>query len=88
MVLFDDVKEPMDGFACIAGQNPTRISGINELSTDCIWWTNIPYQQFYNSTEAWRSPWLRHDKYLVVSPRDALLEWAIDPATADVNLYG
>ena len=73
VVLFDDVKEPMDGFSCVAGKTPSRISGINELSTDVIWWTNIPYQEFYNSTEAWRSPWLRHDKYLVVSPRDALI---------------
>ena len=86
VVLFDDVKEPMDGFSCVAGKTPSRISGINELSTDVIWWTNIPYQEFYNSTEAWRSPWLRHDKYLVVSPRDALIEWAIDPATADINI--
>ena len=79
VVFFDDLNDPRDGFACVAGKSAFRISGINELSTDVIWWTNITFESFYKKTEAWRSPWLRHDKYLVVSPRDVLQEWAIDP---------
>lgn len=81
VVFFDDINEPKDGFACVAKGQAFRVSGINELSTDVIWWTNITYEAFYKRTEAWRSPWLRHDKYLVVSPKDVLLEWAVDPKT-------
>jgi hypothetical protein len=82
-VSFDSDTDPEDGFASVAGGPARRISGINELPTDVIWWTNIAFDSFYKRTDAWRSPWLRHDKYLVVGPKDVLKEWGMDPKTAD-----
>src|SRR3546814_21124936 len=80
LVLFDDPKDPSSGWAAVAGEeSPRRIGGPNELSTETIWWTNISYEFFFKKTEAWRNPWLRHDKYLVASPSDVLREWGYDP---------
>lgn len=81
VVFFDEEADPTAGWAAVAGGQAYRISGVNELSTDVIWWTNISFENFFKSTEAWRSPWLRHDKYLVVSPKDVLQEWGVDPKT-------
>lgn len=87
VVLFDDDKDPATGWAAVAGSNKgaVRISGSNDLSTDTIWWTNISYDWFFRKTESWRSPWLRHDKYLVVSPTDVLREWGYDPKTVGAD---
>lgn len=87
VVFFDDINDPQEGFSAVAGNDSSavRISGVNELSTEVIWWTNISYESFYKRTEAWRSPWLRHDKYLVVSPRELLLEWGIDVNTVGAD---
>ncbi|EPX83492.1 hypothetical protein [Salipiger mucosus] len=84
-VAFDNEGEPADGFASVAGQPAKRISSIYELPTDVIWWTNITFDAFYKKSDAWRSPWLRHDKYLVVSPKDVLKEWGMNPTDADVT---
>lgn len=41
----------------------------------------MSYRAFFLQSEIWRLPWLRHDKFLVVSPKDILQEWGIDPKT-------
>lgn len=82
-VLFDDPNDPSSGWAAVPGGKPGRVGGWNELATDTIWWTNVPYDMFYRRTEVWRVPTLRHDKYLVVSPQDVLREWGYDPATVE-----
>lgn len=80
VVMFDDDKEPGVGWACVAGdKNPTRIGGPEDLSTGVIWWSNISYDFFYKRNDIWRKTWLRHDKYLVVSHKNALNEWDYDP---------
>jgi hypothetical protein len=84
VVLFDSPEDPGPGWYSIGGTGkdprPARISGPHELSTGVIWWTNIPYGHFFRGvSEIWRNPWLRHDKYLVVSPADVLKEWGHDP---------
>lgn len=81
VVFFDDENDPAAGWASVAGETPRRIASSHELSTDTLWWTNMSYRSFYMMTEIWRQPWLRHDKYLVISPKDALQEWGIDPKT-------
>lgn len=81
VVFFDDENDPASGWASVGGGTPKRVSGPNELSTDVIWWTNMSYRSFFMTSEIWRLPWLRHDKYLVISPKDVLQEWGIDPKT-------
>ncbi len=83
LVQFDDEQDPGAGWAAVAGQAARRIMGSNELATDTIWWTNIPYDHFYRRSEAFRNPNLRHDKYLVVSPKDVLKDWGYDPEAVD-----
>ena len=86
LVYFDDEQEPGAGWCAVAGpggQAARRIMGPNELSTDTLWWTNITYDHFYKRSEAYRNPNLRHDKYLVVSPKDVLREWGYDPEAVD-----
>lgn len=83
VVMFDDDKEPGVGWACVFGdKTPTRISGPEELSTGVIWWSNITYDFFYKRSDIWRKTWIRHDKYLVVSHKNALNEWNYDPKVA------
>lgn len=86
MVLFDSPDDPGGpAWIGIAGQKQAkRISGVHELSSDTIWLTNVPYGQFFKlgGSDIWRNPWLRHDKYLVVSPQDILKEWGYDPQLA------
>jgi len=82
-VCFDSETDPTDGFASVEGGQANRVRGPNELSTDVIWLTNISFDNFYKKTDAWRLPWLRHDKYLVVSPKDILKEWGLDPKNTD-----
>jgi hypothetical protein len=76
-VLFDDIKDPSAGWASI-GQTATRIASVDDLSTGVIWWSNIEYSVFFYSTEIWRKSFLRHDRYLVVSPDRTLAEWNHD----------
>ncbi len=76
-VFFDDIKDPTSGWASL-GQKSTRISSVDDLSTGVIWWSNIDYSVFFYSTEIWRKSFLRHDRYLVVSPDRALAEWNHD----------
>ena len=83
VVLFDDEADPRSGWASVNGDDAKRIDGINELPTNTYWWTNMSYEAFFLRTEACRNPWLRHDAYLVVKPKDVLLEWGYDPAEAD-----
>lgn len=82
-VFFDSESEPEDGFASVAGGPARRIASPHELPTDVIWWTNISFDAFFKKSDAWRNPWLRHDKYLVVSPKDVLKEWGMDPTAVD-----
>lgn len=78
-VFFDDIKDPSSGWASIAGSQAARISSVDDLSTGVIWWSNIEYSVFFFSTEIWRKSFLRHDRYLVISPDRVLAEWNNDP---------
>lgn len=80
VVLFDDEKDPRAAWVAVNGSQARRIEGLNELATDTIWWSNMTYESFFRTTEAWRNPWLRHDAYLVTKPKDVLMEWGLDPA--------
>lgn len=81
VALFDDEKAPAGAWIATNGSPAQRVDGTNQLATDTIWWTNISYNSFFRDTEAYRSPWLRHDAYLVLKPRDVLAEWGYDPAS-------
>lgn len=81
VVLFDDEKDPRDAWVAVNGKPAKRIEGMNELPTDVLWWSNMSYESFFRTTESWRIPHLRHDAYLVVKPKDVLIEWNLDPAT-------
>lgn len=43
---FEDVSDPENGWASIAGEEPVRISGSRELRTDVLWVTNLPYDKY------------------------------------------
>jgi len=79
-VLFDDEKAPAAGWVAVNGGRARRISGINQLPTDALYWTNLSYESF-RTTGADRNPWLRQDAYLTSKLKDVLLEWGCDPAT-------
>jgi hypothetical protein len=79
LVMFDDDREPSSGWAAVNGGQARRIAGPHELATDVIWWSNVSYEYFFKKTEIGRVSWLRHDKYLVITPKDVLVEWGYDP---------
>ncbi|MFC4236175.1 hypothetical protein ACFOY8_13245 [Thalassospira xianhensis] len=85
LVLFDDENDPKAGWCSVNGSPAKRIEGMNELATDTLWWSNMTYESFFRTTEAWRNPWLRHDAYLVTKPKDVLQEWGYDPATSPAD---
>lgn len=89
VVLFDSPDDPGGpAWVAIAGQRQAqRISGMHQLASDTIWLSNVPYGTFFKlgGSEIWRNPWLRHDKYLVVSPQDILKEWGYDPQLAQAT---
>ena len=85
VVLFDDEKDPQAAWVAVNGSEAKRIQGMNELPTDTIYLTNMSYESFYKETKAWMNPWLRHDAYLVVKPKDVLAEWGNDPANTPPN---
>jgi hypothetical protein len=85
VVFFDNENDPGAAWVSVNGGTAARIDGINELATDTIWWTNVTFEAFFRKTETWKNPWLRHDKYLVVSPRGVMQEWGLDPKTAAAN---
>jgi hypothetical protein len=80
-VLFDDEKNPGAAWVAVNGGEARRIDGTNQLPTDALYWTNISYESFFMSTEAFRNPWLKHDAYLTLKPKDVLVEWGMDPST-------
>lgn len=43
VVLFNDTCLHEEGWACRAGEDPFRITGTHQLSTDTLWIMNIPY---------------------------------------------
>lgn len=85
VVLFDNPEDPQSGWASVPGSRSRRVRSPAELSTDTIWWTNVNYDMFFRRTQIWRMPTMRHDKYLVVSPRDVIREWGHDPQQVDVS---
>lgn len=44
--LFDDKQTPADGWACRPDEEPVRVSGIHELSSDIAWIVNLDYKAF------------------------------------------
>lgn len=79
MVMFDDLNDPSEGWASNNGQPARRIKTIHELSTDTLWWTNLPYASMYRESTAGLNPWLRQDGFLVIKPQDVLAEWGYSP---------
>jgi hypothetical protein len=78
VVIFDDEKEPREGWSSVNGSPAKRVKGANQLATDTIWWTNLSYDVFFKGSEMWRIPYLRHDAYMVVKQKDVLHEWGLD----------
>lgn len=85
VVLFDDEKDPRGAWTAVNGSPARRVEGMNELATDTLWLSNMSYEAFNRTTEAWRNPWLRGEGYLVVKIKDILAEWGLDPATTPPN---
>jgi hypothetical protein len=81
VVLFDSVWKPSSAWVSLGGQKAYRIAEPHELATDTIWWTNLPYETFYERTNTWRSLTVKHDKYLTRSPNGVMEEWGLDSET-------
>lgn len=45
---FDDSESATGGWASINGEKAFRINGYNELQTDVLWITNLPYRAYQN----------------------------------------
>jgi hypothetical protein len=86
MAVFDDPKSPGAAWIAVNGGEAKRVDGIHHLSTGTLWWSNLPYEDFFRGTEAHRNLWLRHDAYLVVKPKDVLTEWDYDPAATPPDI--
>lgn len=78
MIIFDDIKNPSSGWASREGEPAKRVEGVHQLSTGTYWWTNCDYSAFFRETEIGRNPWLKHDAYLVVTPKNLMKEWDMD----------
>lgn len=64
-VLFDTPENAGDGsgWACIAGESPFRVSGINDLQHDARWWTNITFNSV-SDQRSFRSGSVKQEGYL------------------------
>ena len=84
-VFFDDPTDPGSGWCSIAGGEPVYIDNVSQLDTDTLWWSNLSYQDMYMKSQVGISSMMRHDKFLILSPNDCIMEWGYDPksVTAD-----
>lgn len=81
-VLFDG-GQPGPGWACVAGDEPRRIDGIDALGTGCLWLTNVPYDVMAVDGVG-SNPWLRHDGYLRLRVEQIFGEWGLQDEPPDV----
>lgn len=70
-ILFDDPQEHRSAWVCLDGGSPYRIRGIEDISNDVVWLTNLVYEEmhaagFSNHAFLRRSSFLRlrHDAIL------------------------
>lgn len=68
-----DPTKPSPGYKCIAGEEPVRIFGTNELETSCRWLTNISLEDSYH-TQLKNTPRVMDDKYLRILVSSMLVE--------------
>lgn len=85
MVIFDDEKNPASGWASSEGEEAKRIEGVHQLATGTYWWTNCNYTSFFRDSEIGRNPWMKHDSYLTVTPKNMLKEWDYDLVATPPN---
>lgn len=78
VILFDDDKNPSSGWASSEGEPSKRVEGLHQLPTGTYWWCNCDYNAFFRNSEVGRNPWLKHDGYLVVTPKNLMKEWDVD----------
>ena len=81
VVLFDDIVRPQRAWARMALPNAKvfRILGPEELSNSIIWWSNLS-EEFFLQNQAWSQySWIKHDRYPLIRPDEALMEWGHAP---------
>ena len=88
VVLFDDIICPQQAWARMAIPNAEtfRILGPEELSGSIIWWSNLS-EEFFLQNQAWsKYSWIKHDRYPLIRPNEALMEWGFAPIRSEFTL--
>ena len=62
-VMFENIKKPQAGWACVAKGAAFRVRGTGDLSTDVVWWTNLDWDSF-SRIGGLNQPKLRRTDYL------------------------
>lgn len=84
-VSFDDPKDPTSGWMAIEGdEKAKRVDALHQMPSDVIFWTNIPYKEFFSGAGRTRSN-LRHAEYLVCKPGEILAEWGFAENTSSAT---
>ena len=81
VVIFDDIIRPQQAWARMALPNAEtfRISGPEDLTNSIIWWSNLP-EEFFLQNQTWSQfSWIKHDRYPLIRPDEALMEWGLAP---------
>lgn len=79
-IAFEDTAEPTSGYYSVAGSKGRRFDALSELPSDVIFWSNLKHNELYDNTSDLKGiSTIRHDKYLVASPDDCLMEWGYNP---------
>ena len=76
---FEDKDEPSFGYFSIAGGKSTRFEVLGDLPSDVLFWCNLRHDDLYRNSDIKGLSTIRHDKFLIVSPDDCLLEWGNNP---------
>lgn len=82
--LFDNINAPEEGYASIAGDNPFRIQGVNGLSSDVLWVTNLPFKQYQNA-RFYNMPYIKQNQYFRTSTEILIKELGLKDAGGDVQ---
>ena len=88
VVVVDTMSNPTSGWACLSGgvEPAQRISNLDELPDDAIWWSNIPLDIKGAHLIFENFPHLRNDRYLPVIPRMNLQGWGIENTAVRIPL--
>lgn len=77
--IFENINAPEIAYVSIGGEESSKIFGINELPSDVLWVTNLPYKQ-YKSARVYNMSYIKQNQYFRTSTDIMLRELGIENA--------